>query len=113
VVPHGDRRSGIPEDFAKVVVLSTTGDTRQDALGAGEMLSRILLECAAAGMASCTVTHLTELAASRHIVATLIEGTAWPQVLIRIGVAPSMECVPPPTPRRPLSDVLEFRSARL
>jgi hypothetical protein len=113
VVPHGDRRSGIPEDASKVVVLSTDGDTRADALGSGEMLSRVLLECAAAGMATCTITHLTELATSRHIVATLIEGTAWPQVLIRIGVIPRTELVPPPTPRRPLSDVLEFRSARL
>ena len=113
VVPHSDRRYGIPEDFARVVVLSTEGDTREDALGSGEMLSRVLLECTAAGMATCTITHLTEMAASRHIVATLIEGTAWPQILIRIGVAPSLEYVPPPTPRRPLTDVLEFRSPRL
>jgi hypothetical protein len=113
VVPHRDRRPGIPEDFAKVVVLSTEGDTREDALRSGEMLSRVLLECAAAGMATCTITHLTEVAASRHVVATLIEGTAWPQILVRIGVAPSMETVPPPTPRRPIGDVLEFRSGRL
>jgi hypothetical protein len=111
VVPHSDRRPGIPEDFAKVVVLSTEGDTREDALRSGEMLSRVLLECAAAGMATCTITHLTEMAASRHVVATLIEGPAWPQILVRIGVAPSMETVPPPTPRRRLGDVLEFRSA--
>jgi hypothetical protein len=112
VVAHSDRRPAIPEDFAKVVVLSTEGDTHADALGSGEMLSRVLLECTAAGMATCAITHLTEVAASRHIVATLIEGTAWPQVLIRIGVVPRMEMVPPPTPRRPLGDVLEFRSAR-
>jgi hypothetical protein len=113
VIPHRDRRPGIPEDFAKVLVLSTEGDTREDALAAGEMLSRVLLECTVAGMATCTITHLTEVAASRHLVATLIDGTAWPQVLIRIGSAPRMEQVPPATPRRPLSDVLAFRSARL
>jgi len=113
VVPHSDRRPGIPEDFAKVVVISTEGDTREDALVSGEMLSGVLLECAAVGMATCTITHLTEVAASRHAIATLIEGTAWPQVLVRIGVAPSLEQVPPATPRRPLGDVLEFRSARL
>lgn len=113
VVPHSERRPGICEDFSKVVVLSTEGDTREDALGSGEMLSRVLLECTVAGMATCTITHLTEVKASRHIVANLIGRTVWPQILVRIGVAPSMEQVPPSTPRRPLGDVLEFRSARL
>ncbi len=111
VVRHEERRPGIGEDLSKVVVLSTDGDTREDALGSGEMLSRLLLECTTAGMATCTITHLTEMAASRHIVATLLDRTAFPQVLVRVGVAPSLEQVPPATPRRPLADVLEFRSA--
>jgi hypothetical protein len=113
VVPHIERRPAIHEDFSKVVVLSTEGDTRADALASGEMLSRVLLECTMAGMATCTITHVTEVAASRHVVATLIDRTVWPQVLVRIGKAPGIEQVPPPTPRRPLGDVLEFRSARL
>jgi hypothetical protein len=113
VIPRGDRRPSVDEDRSKVLVLSTEGDTREDALRSGEMLSRLLLECTLAGLATCVVTHVTEVAASRHIVGTLIERTAWPQVLIRVGVAPSLEQVPPPTPRRPLDDVLEFRSARL
>ena len=112
VVPHSERRPGICEDFSRVVVLSTDGDTREDALGSGEMLSRVLLECTVAGMGTCTITHLTEVKASRHIVANLIDRTGWPQILVRIGIAPSMEQVPPSTPRRPLGDVLEFRSAR-
>ena len=112
VVPHSERRPGICEDFSRVVVLSTDGDTREDALGSGEMLSRVLVECTEAGMGTCTITHLTEVKASRHIVANLIDRTGWPQILVRIGIAPSMEQVPPSTPRRPLGDVLEFRSAR-
>ena len=111
VVRHAERRPGIGEDLSKVVVLSTDGDTREDALGSGEMLSRLLLECTTAGMATCTITHLTEMAASRHIVATLLDRTGFPQVLVRVGVAPSIEQVPPATPRRPLADVLEFRPA--
>jgi nitroreductase len=109
VVPHIERRPAIHEDFSKVVVLSTEGDTRADALASGEMLSRVLLECTVAGMATCTITHLTEMAASRDIVATLIDRTVWPQVLVRIGIAPSIEQVPPPTPRRPLDEVLKLR----
>ena len=106
---HSERRPSISEDWSRVVVLSTDGDTREDALGSGEMLSRVLLECTVAGMGTCTITHLTEVKASRHIVATLIDRTVWPQILVRIGIAPSMEQMPPSTPRRPLGDVLEFR----
>ncbi len=72
------------------------------------MLSRVLLECTLAGLATCPLTHMTEVAASRHIIATLTGRSAWPQVLIRVGVAPFLEQLPPPTPRRPLDDVLWF-----
>ena len=108
VTPHSERRVSIDEDRSKVLVLSTDGDTREDALACGEMLSRVLLECTLAGMATCPLTHMTEVAASRHIIATLYGRSAWPQVLIRVGVAPVLEQLPPPTPRRPLDDVLSF-----
>jgi hypothetical protein len=35
-----------------------------------------------------------------------------PQVLIRVGTAPSIEDIPAPTPRRSLREVLEFRHPR-
>ena len=35
------------------------------------------------------------------------------QALIRVGLGPALESPPPPTPRRPLSEVLEFRHRRL
>lgn len=44
-----------------------------------------------------------------HIVGTLIEREALPQVLIRVGIAPVTEELPSATPRRPLADVLEIR----
>jgi hypothetical protein len=109
VTSHGERRPSIVEDHSKIVVLSTDDDTREDILRCGEMLSSVLLECTLAGMATCTLTHITELATSRHIIAWLTERDARPQVLIRVGVAPIREQVPPPTPRRPLEDVLSFR----
>ncbi|ORV80204.1 Acg family FMN-binding oxidoreductase [Mycobacterium gastri] len=105
---HSERSSASRPDQARIVVLSTPGDTRADALDCGRALSAVLLECTLAGLATCPVTHLTEIAASRAIVGDLTGSPAIPQVLIRIGVAPSGE-VPPPTPRRPLGDVLEFR----
>ena len=106
---HGERRPSIGEDRSKVVVLATDDDTRADVLRCGEMLSSVLLECTLAGMATCTLTHITELATSRHLIAWLTGRDAQPQVLIRAGIAPIREQVPSPTPRRRLEDVLSFR----
>ena len=106
---HGQRRAQIPRDEAKILVLSTPEDTHSDALHCGEALSAVLLECTMTGLATCTLTHLTELATSRHIIQELTEKAAVPQALIRVGTAPATDSVPPPTPRRALSDVLQIR----
>ncbi|KKC02505.1 Acg family FMN-binding oxidoreductase [Mycobacterium nebraskense] len=97
-------------DQAKVLVLSTPGDTRADAFRCGQALSAILLECTMAGMATCTVTHVTELQASRDMIRELIsDAEAVPQVLIRVGTASAGKGAPEPTPRRPIREVLEMR----
>lgn len=106
---HQDRRPEVATDWSKILVLSTPEDTRPDILRCGETLSEVLLECTMAGMATCTLTHLIEASASRDIVRDLIGGRGEPQVLIRVGITPVMETVQPPTPRRPLNTVLEFR----
>jgi len=108
VTEHRERRSQVPEDRSKVLVLSALGDTRRDILTCGEALSVALLEATMAGLATCTLTHLTEVPASRGIVSDLT-GRALPQVLIRMGMAPALDEVPPPTPRRPLDDVLTWQ----
>jgi nitroreductase len=108
--PSDERSSAGTYDQAKILVLSTLRDTRVDALNCGQALSAILLECTVAGLASCPVTHITELEASRDIVRDFTSGpAAVPQVLIRVGIEPEDEFVSEPTPRRPLSDVLEIR----
>ncbi|KWX25712.1 NAD(P)H nitroreductase [Mycolicibacterium wolinskyi] len=108
VTAHSQRRAGVNDDSATIVVLSTDGYSREDALDAGEALSTALLECTLAGLGSCPVTHVTELHASRDIIGSLINRDACPQVLIRIGIAPTLEDVPPPTPRRPVEAILTF-----
>jgi nitroreductase len=109
--PMDERSSAGTYDQAKILVLSTPGDARVDALNCGEALSAILLECTMAGLATCPVTHLTELEASRKVIRDLtVRPAAVPQVLIRVGIEPEGELTPKPTPRRPLSDVLEIRS---
>jgi hypothetical protein len=104
------RSSAGTYDQAQILVLSTPGDTRVDAVNCGEALSAILLECTMVGLATCPVTHITELEATRDIIRDLTtDRSAVPQVLIRVGIEPAGELVPPPTPRRPLSDVLQIR----
>ncbi|OBF93828.1 NAD(P)H nitroreductase [Mycobacterium sp. 852002-51163_SCH5372311] len=105
-----ERSSAGTYDQAQIVVLSTTSDTRIDALNCGEALSSILLECTMAGLATCPVTHVTELESSREIISDLTsDGAAVPQVLLRIGIEPEGELTPPPSPRRPLDEVLQIR----
>lgn len=105
-----ERRTDIGVDHSKIVVLSTAHeDARHDVLRCGEALSTVLLECTLAGMATCTLTHLTEVAPAREIVRQLTGQVGLPQVLIRVGEAPVIEHRAPPTPRRPLTEVLEFR----
>jgi nitroreductase len=105
----GDRRASTGPDQARILVLSTPEDTRADAFHTGQVLSQVLLECTMAGLATCPLTHITEVEESREIIADLIGRKAMPQVLIRVGMAPDIENVPPPTPRRPLSEVLELQ----
>jgi hypothetical protein len=51
---------------------------------------------------------MTELESSRAIIRALTGGVGDPQVLIRIGQIPALDEPPPPTPRRPLADMLSF-----
>jgi hypothetical protein len=110
VTPNTDRRIGFGHDHAKVLVLSTYDSDRASVLQCGESLSAVLLDAAMAGLATCTLTHITELRASQDIVASLIEQTTTPQVLIRVGQIPQIDDVPPATPRRPIDEVIEVRS---
>jgi hypothetical protein len=110
VVHHAERRVEIGEDRAKILVVSTDHDTRADALATGEALSAILLECTMAGLATCPLSHVTEVRVSRDMVSSWLPHNAVPQILVRVGSAPAGEDVPPPTPRRPLDEVLQSPS---
>ncbi len=108
VTQDSERRLEVGEDHSKVLVLSTFDDTRDSVLRCGEALSAVLLDATMAGFATCTVTHLMEIPASRAIVATF-SGADQPQVLVRVGLAPAIADVPPPTPRRPIDEVFDIR----
>jgi nitroreductase len=110
VTATSDRRVGFGQDHSKVVVLSTYNNDRLAVLQCGEMLSAILLEATMAGLATCTLTHIIEQHAGTNVVASLIDQTTTPQVLVRVGQASEVEKPPPPTPRRPLDEVFHVRS---
>jgi hypothetical protein len=94
VIRHTERRAGVPEGDATVLVVSTDDGTRSDAFRSGEVLSAVLLECTLAGMATCTLTHLIELSSSRRLVGVLTGREAIPQLLIRVGEAPVIDMPP-------------------
>ncbi len=104
-----ERRFEVGRDHSKVLVLSTYDDERASVLQCGEMLSAVLLEATMAGLATCTLTNVTELWPGRNVVASLIGQTTTPQLLIRVGSAPEIEEKPPATPRRPIDEVFEVR----
>ncbi|MGW5516257.1 Acg family FMN-binding oxidoreductase [Nocardia africana] len=103
--PHSERRPG-RLDHARLVAISSPEDSREYWLRSGEALSAVLLECTAAGLGSCPVTHLTEVPAGRRALAALLPHHDFPQVLVRIGSSPTDEPDPPSTPRRAVDEVL-------
>ncbi|MGY2011497.1 Acg family FMN-binding oxidoreductase [Nocardia gipuzkoensis] len=109
--PHSMRRAQL-EDRAALVLLSTEGDSVTQWLHTGEALSAVLLECTAAGLATCALTHITELPIGRGLLAGLVSRPAAPQVLIRVGTAPDDAGMIPPTPRRPVTEVFTVTGSR-
>ena len=93
-----NRRPAVDRDHSLVLVLSTYDDSRRNALLCGE--STILLHCTAAGMATCTLTHMIEIHKCRERVRLLTGNVAEPQVLIRVGTVPQTEPPQPTAPRR-------------
>ena len=104
----GDRRPQVDRDHSNILVLSTYDDSPENTLRCGEALSRVLLECTAAGFATCTLTHMIEIHASREMVRRITGRRAEPQVLIRVGRAAEISPPPARTPRRPLAEVLRL-----
>ncbi len=106
----GQRRAAIDHDHSKILVLSThRGDAPLDVLRCGEALSAVLLECTIAGMATCTLTHMTEIAQSRNIIARITGTAGEPQLLIRVGSPASNGQPVERTARRLVTEVLKFR----
>ena len=87
-----------------IAVLCTLDDRRADWLRAGQALHRMLLSASAAGVAASLLNQPLEFPELRAQVRDVSEPGSYPQVILRLG-RPA-EPLPPPTPRRPVRDVL-------
>lgn len=106
-VPH--RHGHAADDRSAILILSTVDESHDSVLRCGETLSAVLLDATTAGLATCTVSHVTEVPTGREVVAALLGSSAFPQVLVRVGRLSTLEAPPPATPRRPIEDVVEIR----
>jgi nitroreductase len=94
-------------DGALLTVLATASDDPLSQLRAGEALSAVLLHATELGLATCPLSRPLEVDASRRAVQDeVLEGTAAPQLVLRVGWAPLGSPLRP-TPRRPLDDMIK------
>lgn len=94
-------------DGALLLVLGTTSDDPLSWLRAGEAMSAVLLHATRLGLAGCPLSQPLEVPGTRVAVRDeILGGTLVPQLVLRIGWAPSGPPLPA-TPRRPVDDVVE------
>ena len=84
------------------VVLGTEHDDPESWMIAGQALGRILLAAQAEGLSASFFLQPVEIPHLRHKLMEIVDEAGFPQITFRIGYGPKV----PPTPRRPLSDVI-------
>ncbi|MGB9305364.1 MAG: nitroreductase family protein [Mycobacterium sp.] len=100
------------DDGSAILALGTEQDDRLAWLQAGEATSIVLLSATAMGLACCPISEPLEIAETREAVRADVFGAGGhPQMLLRIGWAPINADPLPPTPRRDLSDLVEYPAA--
>jgi hypothetical protein len=71
-------------------------------------MSAVLLSATALRLVTCPVSQVLEIEATRELVRTrVLDGFGFPQIVLRIGWAPTENPPLPATPRRALVEVLE------
>jgi hypothetical protein len=97
-----------PENAALLLVTTPT-DTALDWLRAGEVTSAVLLIAARDGLAGSPLTQPLEVDDTREFIRSRVASapTSHPQMVLRIGWAPTGAAELPLTPRRPLDEVVE------
>jgi hypothetical protein len=106
--PGTDVSPGEPE-WAALLLLSTAIDTPLQWLRVGEVTSAILLTAARSGLAASPLTQPLEVGDTRGFIRDHIVGTTrtHPQMLLRVGWPRPGAGALSPTPRRPVSEVVD------
>jgi len=110
--PHGTltepagKRYGQQTEY---LVIATSGDDPLSRLRAGEAASATLLGATELGLATCPLSQPLEIADTRRVIRDdVLDGAAVPQLIIRLGWAPTSATRLPTTPRRDVRDIIEF-----
>lgn len=95
------------EDGSVILALATSGDDLLSRLRAGEATSAVLLTATALGLATTPLSQALEITHTRRaIAADVLAGAAVPQLLIRVGWAPTSAAPLTASPRRPINEVV-------
>lgn len=98
---------GWEEDAGELLVVATSSDDRVSRLRAGEAVSAVLLAATDFRLATCPLSQPLEVDTIRDdLRETVLDGIAFPQLVLRIGWAPVGGEPLPATPRRAVGDVL-------
>ncbi|WP_436498385.1 Acg family FMN-binding oxidoreductase [Actinokineospora sp. HUAS TT18] len=89
-----------------LLVLITVGDGRSDHLHAGMALQEIWLAATTRGLAASVLTQPLHLHEVRAGLIEAMELPGYPQAILRVGMPAD---VVPPTPRRPLGEVIRSK----
>ncbi len=101
--------NGPDADDAAIVVLGTDTDNDLMRLRAGETLSQIVLSATAMGLATCPLTKPLKNTRNRLALACeVFDGEAYPQMLIRLGWAPTNGDPLAPVERRSVGETITW-----
>jgi len=86
-----------------LAVLGTARDDPRAWLEAGQAMAKVHLQACANGLSASYMNEPVQVAELRPQLRDLLQQTGYPQLLLRFGYGPQAR----PTPRRPVSDVLQ------
>jgi nitroreductase len=96
------------DEHPRLAVVLTARFGPRGHLQGGEAMMRLMVEAERLGLATCPLSQAVDLLAFRARLRTVMGWTDYPQMLLRLGIAPSTE-PPPLSPRRSVADVLSTR----
>lgn len=100
---------GEPTEFVDgLVALCTVDDDALSWLRCGETLSALWLATVGEGLSLLPLSQVAEVPETREELRDVLGGTAWPQLLVRLGWQEMTRDDLPRTPRRPVEEVLRF-----